>query len=179
MVLMARRRTNRSALGFSLMELVIAVSVLAVGLLGGMSVICVAVASNGGSKLNTTAATLAESTMERILAIPQGAANPATSVTDCTGNTFQINTLLGGSPVTANGLFPGVNYAQAPVAGYSMLYATCSAGPALVYDVRWNIAQGPTPATQLVTVSVKSVAAEGNPAAGLARKFTLHSLRAN
>jgi prepilin-type N-terminal cleavage/methylation domain-containing protein len=176
MVLMKRKRQYADAQGFSLMELMMALSVLAVGLLGGMSVICVAVASNGGSKLNTTAATLAESTMERILATPQ---NGNSATTDCRGNTFAINTALGGSAVTTSGLFPGVNYAQPPVAGYSMLYSTCSAGPALTYDVRWNIAPGPTPSTQLVTVSVKNVAAEGNPAAGLARKFTLHSLRGN
>jgi prepilin-type N-terminal cleavage/methylation domain-containing protein len=179
MVLMAQQRTNRTAQGFSLLEVMIAVSVLAVGLLGGMGVICVATASNGSSKLNTAAATLAESTMERIMAIPQDAvgADAMTSITDCRGNRFVMDTTAGqGSPLTT-GLFPGIDYRQPPVANYSMLYSMCTAGPALAYDVRWRIDPGPTPSTQLITVSVKSVGAAGNPAAGLARKFTLHSLR--
>lgn len=168
--------------GFSLIELMIAMSVLSVGMLGGMAVICVATASNGGSKLNTTAATLAESTMERIMAIPQSATGNAalTSVTDCKGNNLAMDTSVGGSPVTSSGLFPGVDYTQPAVPNYSMLYSMCStAGPGLIYDVRWRIDPGPTPSTQLVTVSVKSVAGGVNPAAGLARKITLHSLRGN
>jgi prepilin-type N-terminal cleavage/methylation domain-containing protein len=164
----------KRAEGFSLLELMIAISVLAVGLLGGMAVICAATASNGGSKLNSAAATLAESTMERISAIPENATGTAATaaVTDCKGNTFTMNTAPGGSP----GPFPAIDYTQPPVANYSMLYSMCSG---LSFDVRWRIDRGPTPSTQLVTVSVKSVAAAGNPAAGLARKFTLHSLRGN
>lgn len=152
----------------------IAISVLAVGLLGGMAVICAATASNGGSKLNSAAATLAESTMERITAIPENATGTAAtaSVTDCKGNTVTMNTALGGSP----GPVSAIDYTQPPVANYSMRYAMCSG---LSFDVRWRIDTGPTPSTQLVTVSVKSVAAAGSPAAGLARKFTLHSLRGN
>ena len=61
------------ARGFSLIELMIAMVVLAVGLLGGIMVIGVAKANNGRSKLHTTAVTLAESTMEKIVAIPRSA----------------------------------------------------------------------------------------------------------
>ncbi len=158
--------------GFSLLELMIACSVLAVGILGGMGVICAASASNGSSKLNTAGATLAESTMERILAVPQ---NGTTGTTDCQGNSFAISTVPGGSGLTG-GLFPGVDYTQPAVPNYSMTYVTCAG---LTFDVRWNVAAGPTPSTQLVTVSVKSLANAANPAAVLARKFTLHSLRGN
>jgi prepilin-type N-terminal cleavage/methylation domain-containing protein len=174
------RKTNAALHGFSLLEVMIAVTVLAVGMVGGIGLICVATASNGGSKLNTAAATLAESAMERITAIPQNAsgADAITSLTDCYGNTFVMNTAVGGSPLTT-GLFPGVDYTQAPLANYSMLYSMCSAGGGLRFDVRWRIDPGPTPATQLVTVSVKSLSGAGSPAAALARKFTLHSLRGN
>src|SRR5260221_5157977 len=55
--------------GFSLIEVMIAMSVLMVGVLGGVLVISVAAANNGQSKLHTTAVTLAASTNERILAI--------------------------------------------------------------------------------------------------------------
>jgi prepilin-type N-terminal cleavage/methylation domain-containing protein len=166
------RVKRTGAEGFSLLELMIAVSVLAVGVLGGIGVICAATASNGGSKLNSAAATLAESTMERITAIPESATVANTSFTDCKGNTFNMDTAVGGSP----GPDGGIDYTQSPVANYSMLYAMCSG---MTFDVRWRIDPGPTRSTQLITVSVKSVPAAGNPAASLARKFTLHTLRGN
>ena len=162
--------------GFSLLEVLIAVSVLAVGILGGMGVICAATASNGSSKLNTAGATLAESTMEKILAVPKTAtgANAMTSITDCNGNAFIINTAAG--PPLPSGSTPSIDYTQPPVANYSMTYTTCSG---LSFDVRWRIDGGPTPSTQFVTVSVKSLRNAGTPAAVLARKFTLRSLRGN
>jgi prepilin-type N-terminal cleavage/methylation domain-containing protein len=161
--------------GFSLLELMIAVCVLAIGILGGMGVICAATASNGSSKINTAAATLAESTMERIMAVPPTATGAAamSTVTDCNGNAFAMNTAPGGSPVSV-GLFSGIDYTQPPASNYSMAYVTCSG---FTFDVRWNIGAGPTPSTQLITVSVKSLRTSGNPAATLVRRFTLHSVR--
>ena len=84
-----------------MIELMIAMAVLAVGLLGGILVIAAATASNGRSKLHTTAVTMAESTMEKIVAIPKKAVGPAaqTRMTDCAGNTFTIETAPGGSPL--------------------------------------------------------------------------------
>ncbi len=63
--------------GFSLIEVMIAMAVLAVGLLGGIVVIGVASANDGRSKLHSTAVTLAQSTMEKIVAIPANAAGTA------------------------------------------------------------------------------------------------------
>lgn len=168
---------SNSRSGFSLLELMIAATILAVGILGGIGVICAATASNGGSKLNTEAATLAESSMEKILAVPLDPTGAAamTSFSDCRGNAFAMNTAPGGSPL-AGGLFPGVDYTKPEVPDYSMTYVMCSG---LTFDVRWNIAQGPTPSTELVTLSVKSVRTPANVAAGFARKFTLHTLKGN
>ena len=166
--------------GFSLIEVMMAMLVLAVGLMGSIGMICVAAASNGGSKLNTTAATLAESTMERIVTIPAGAAGNSalTSLTDCQGNVFTMDSSQGGSPLTTSGAFTGVDFRQPAVPNYSMQYVMCSGGQGMTYDVRWRVDPGPTPSTDLVTVSVRSTAVAGS-AAALARPITLRTLRGN
>ena len=157
-----------------------ALVLLAVGLMGSIGMICVAAASNGGSKVNTTAATLAQSTMERIVAIPQGAAGNGalTSLSDCKNNTFQIDTSQ--SPPLGPGeqLSNGIDFHQPPVPNYSMQYVMCSGGGDVTYDVRWRVDPGPTAATQLVTVSVRSGIGAG-AVATLARPITLRTLRGN
>jgi len=171
--------------GFSMIELMVAIVVMGVGLLGGIVVIAVSTSNNGKSKLHTTAATLAESTMEKILAIPQSAAGALTqtSITDCAGNAFIIETAAGGAAIIPNGFaFSGsVNFSQPPVPNYSMQYVACSNGAAgTVYDIRWRIDPGPTPSTQLVTVSAKpGIGNQAVAAAQFTLPVTLHELRGN
>ena len=166
--------------GFSLIEVMVAMAVLGIGLLGSIGMICAAAASNSGSKLNTTAATLAESTLERIVAVPQGAGGigALTSLTDCQGNVFTMDTSLGGSPAPPAGPATAIDFRQPAVPNYSMQYVMCSGGQNLTYDVRWRVDPGPTPSTGLVTVSVRSRISAG-PAAALARPITLRTLRGN
>jgi prepilin-type N-terminal cleavage/methylation domain-containing protein len=166
MALTSRSRTQRaSAAGFSMIEVMVAMLVLAVGLVASAAVISVAIAGNGRSRFDTTATALAESAMERIVAIPSRATGAAanTSLTDCAGNTFQMSTTLGGAPLITTGPFTGsVDFSQPPVPNYSMRYSACSSAGALTYDVRWRIDPGPTPFTQLVTVSARNVGQSGN-----------------
>lgn len=178
------QQTGRSAQpGFSYVELLIAMTVLSVGLLGGIAVIGAATAGNGRSKLHSTAATLAESTLEKILALPQGLAGAGaqTSMTDCQGNTFTVDTTANpdASPLIDSGAFGGkqVNFAQPPSVGYSMQYVVCAAGQTVSYDVRWRIEPGPTPSTQLVTVSAKALPGTATPAVAFVRPVTLRGLR--
>lgn len=169
-------KRNAKSRGFSLLELAIAMAVLLVGLLGGIVVIGVASANNGRSKFHTTATTLAESTMERILAIPETATGGAaqTQITDCSGNTYTVATAVGGSPLISSGAFSGsIDFSQAAQPNYSMNYAMCATSGG-TYDVRWRVDPGPTPSTQLITVSVKSISANG---ALLTLPYTLHHLR--
>lgn len=173
-------RTAKMSRGFSLIEVTIAMAVLSVGLLGSIVVIAVASANDGRSKLHSTAVTLAESTMEKIVAIPQNAVgtDAETKMTDCSGNSFMIETALGGSDLISSGAFAGsVDFSKPPVGNYSMVYATCGAGTRMSYDVRWKIDPGPTPATQLVTVSARPLVAAG--AAQFTLPYTLHQLRGN
>lgn len=175
-----RARTANMARGFSLIEVMVAMTVLVVGLLGGIVVIAVAGANDGRSKLHSTAVTLAESTMEKIVTIPQNAVGTGaeTKMTDCTGNSFTIETALGGSDLISSGAFAGsVDFSKPAVGNYAMAYSTCGGGTNVSYDIRWRIDPGPTPATQLVTVSAKPTVAVG--AAQFTLPYTLHQLRGN
>jgi prepilin-type N-terminal cleavage/methylation domain-containing protein len=164
--------------GFSLIELMISMAVLAVGLLGGIAVIAVATANNGRSKLHSTASTTAQSIMEKIVAIPQSAVGAAaeTKITDCTGNIYTVETAVGGSDLIDGGAFgAAINFSKPPVDNYSMRYVICSTGGNVGYDVRWKIEAGPTLSTQLVTVSAKPIVTAG--AAQLTLPYTLRQLR--
>jgi prepilin-type N-terminal cleavage/methylation domain-containing protein len=168
------------ARGFSLIEVMIAMAVLVVGLLGGIVVIAVASANDGRSRLHSTAVTLAESTMEKIVAIPQSAVgtDAETKMTDCTGNSFMIETAVGGSDLIGSGAFAGsVDFSKPAIGNYAMVYSTCGAGTNVSYDIRWRVDPGPTPATQLVTVSAKPLVAAG--ASQFTLPYTLHQLRGN
>lgn len=173
-----RRSLNSASRGFTLVELLIAMIVLTAGLLAGIAFLSVATASNSRSKLDTTAATIAESVMERIVSIPQKATGAAagSAITDCAGNTFTIDTVPGGAAVNATG--DRIDFSQPlPAGNYSMPYIVCSSNANVTYDVRWRIDNGPTPATQLVTVGAKVQGGNQNQARLFAFPVNLRTLR--
>ena len=165
---------NHGQRGFSLIEMLLAMLVLTIGMLGGAIMITVAIASNANAKFDTGAVSLAQSTMDRIIVISANAsgANLNTNMTDCNGTVHPVFTAAGGAATTTiNGIANGtqmIDFTQAAVANYSMNYVLCGAGGAgytgnpQVYDVRWNIGPGPTQTTQLVLVAAKNITESGN-----------------
>lgn len=144
------RERNRRQHGTSLIEMLIALVVLTVGLIGSMAIVGVAIGSNYRSKNDTASAALAEMVAGRISAVPvcKGACGAAATVTvtDCANHAHTINvsgTAAGsGALLTANGNIDYVNQAYAGVpAGYRMQYIVCgvTTGTQTVYDVRWNV----------------------------------------
>jgi len=197
---MTKMSAKKTQAGFSLVELLIAMFVMAVGLSAIAILFTTAIASNQRNKVNTTATMLAQTVLDQIAAKPAKDANTVT-ITDCTGAAKTIATASGAAPngagatlvaATGPGGYPvagDIDYTQAFAgvpANYSMLYTDCgnagAAGTALTYEVRWNVmampaAMGATTATfvKVVTVTARQRSA-GTSLAFFARPVTLRTI---
>lgn len=167
----ARRISRRSSSsGMTLIELMIAMVVLAVGLIAIANVVALAIANNSRNRLDTTSVMLSEMVLEQIQSVPASAnVVPGIPITDCAGVVWNVNTTGAPAPAGAGANLIGagaannagdIDYTQAEAAipaGYSMDYTTCGpAGQQFVYEVRWNIVTNPANNfTKVVTVSAR------------------------
>lgn len=158
----------------TLIELMIAMVVLAVGLGALVTLFVSAALSNNKNSRDATATLLAQLVLEQISA--QSPNSTATILlTDCTGNRWAIATTGGAAPggagalldtITTDYTYGGINpnqaYSAVPpatstVAGYAMQYVDCGAGGTQsTYDVRWNVINIDT-YTRLITVSARQL----------------------
>ncbi len=148
-------RTNKKAFrkerGMSLIELMIAMIVLLVGIIGSMSLIAYAIGGNGRSRQQSNSTVISQMVAEKISSQKASLSNNLT-ITDCAGTNTTVYTAAGGATLTSAG---DADYSQAAVTGYQMYYTDCgTSGRLMIYDVRWNITQ-PTPYVKLITVSTK------------------------
>jgi prepilin-type N-terminal cleavage/methylation domain-containing protein len=157
MAMMKRRKQNsksRQQGGMTLIELMIAMVVLAVGIVGSMALIIRAVGGDSWSKQLSNSTVLAQTVTERIMAIP-ASTNTIVTITDCANNVSNVSTSPGGPAVNANG---DLDFTQAAVANYQMLYTDCDTnGHQATYDVRWNVSAiaGSSGFVKLLTVSAQ------------------------
>jgi len=173
------RRTKKSTTsgqesGLTLIELMIAMVVLAVGILGSMGLIIRAIGGDAWSKQLSNSTVLAQAVTERIMAIP-AATNTIVTINDCTNNPLNVNTAPGGPGVTATG---DLDFTAAAVANYQMLYTDCNTnGRQSIYDVRWNITaiNNSLVFAKLVTVSAQ-LKHNGNNAVAFAPVATVRTI---
>jgi len=177
-------KKTRGERGLTLIELLIALTVMAIGMAGLLPVILGALASNSRNKQDTTSVMLAQMVADRIR---NASAGTIFAIPDClpaaAGGPINhtINTTAGPSPAagqfaqnqanvnpsTAAAPLPGtIDYTQAFAAipaGYRMRFSTCAVAPFAgattvgrnaFYDVRWNITQVDS-FTRLVTVAAR------------------------
>jgi len=172
-----RRRplgSSHSDDGTSMIELMIAMVVLAVGL-GALAVLfAVTAKANGKSSKDTSATLLSQLVLESIAAQHPTVVTPI-PITDCAGNVWQLGQGNGGAAGNApTGLgatliaagtnagnidwtqgYAAVGPASAVAPGYAMRYVDCAInGRQTVYEVRWNV-MTIDPYTRLVTVSAR------------------------
>lgn len=147
--------------GSSLIEVMFAMFILAIGILGSLVLILSAMGANARSSQDTNATMLTQSVMAQVLSASANS-SPTLSVTDCGGVSHGIAT-LGAAPPGIGAKLNGnghVDFSQTrggpgSPPNYYMLYKTCGVKEGQkTYDVRWNI-QTLSTHTKLVTVSAK------------------------
>ncbi len=159
--------------GMTLIELMIALTVLTVGLAALLGLLSVAIASNTRNKLDTGGTFAAQAVLETIAAQPAGT---DVTMTDCAGNSITVKTAspaVGASPnyTGANLMSDGTGRidfqgqaASSVTTGYKASYVGCGpAGNRVTYDVRWRV-QTVSAYSRLVTVGAaqtQAVAALG------------------
>jgi Tfp pilus assembly protein PilV len=139
MELMTRKKNSRAANtqeGLTIIELMIAMFVLAVGILGSMSLVIMAINGDFRSKQQSNSTALAQMVTEKIMSIPAWT-SPTLTLTDCTNTNFNIATAAGGGALNSSG---DVDFTQAKVTSYNMAYTDCgTANRQMTYDVRWRV----------------------------------------
>jgi len=160
--------------GMSLIELMIAMVVLAVGL-GALTVLFISSASADNRNSRDTSATLLSQLVLEQISAQHPNSIASIILTDCAGNQWDIATAgavapsgVGATLVTDpasqyyGGIDPTQDYAAVPpataaVPGYAMQYVDCNTGGRqAVYDVRWNIINV-SPYARMITVSSRQL----------------------
>lgn len=145
----------------TLIELLIAGTVLVVGMLSLMGLLMLAIGNNGRSKIDSTATMLTQGVLEQISAkLAGGGPGSITDNANCngTGNTWTIDTSSGNGSQGANLLSGKIDFTQtqaAVPANYFMNYVDCNNNIITMYDVRWNVQTIGTNGTYLVTVGAR------------------------
>jgi prepilin-type N-terminal cleavage/methylation domain-containing protein len=186
-----RRRARLGESGMSLLELMIAMTVLTVGMLGSMVMILTAMESNSRNKTDNLATILDQEVMEKFATLNNYPKAGSATIYDCAltgGNADSHLVSLGqgtyasggnGAALYTSSTVPAgynvgdIDWSQATptlatstTAGYAMLYRTCSGDN---YEVRWNIMDanssiptGTVSRISLLTVSARQTAAKGS-----------------
>lgn len=156
--------------GMTIVELLIAMTILAVGLGGIVNLLVVALETDNRNSKDTSATLLAQMVVEQISAQHPNS-NAAISITDCAGNAWSISTTPAASPSGAGATlvtsstaagYGGIDPTQAYstiTAGYAMKFVDCggvgNTGLPTTYDVRWNVMTVDANYTRLITASAR------------------------
>jgi prepilin-type N-terminal cleavage/methylation domain-containing protein len=160
---------RNSQQGTTLIELMIAMVVLAIGLGGITTLLVVAIGTNNRNSRDTTATMLAQLVIEEIGSQDPNSGILTIPITDCAGNAFNMAVTDGAAPAgtganlvtnAASINYGGIDQTQAVgaiPAGYQMSYVDCSAagGVKTTYDVSWNVMTVAATNTRLITASAR------------------------
>lgn len=176
-------KATRRERGTSLIELMLALLVLAIGLIGSVPLICVAISNNYRSRSDSTSAALAEMIVDQIAAIPVGSSTTTVTIKDCANNSITVNSAGSSTGTGANLSGGNVDYTQSFASvpsGYAIEYTVCgvSNGTQSVYDVRWNVTTVPSGDADFVVVGARPLGAGNNPLV-FAQPVNVHTVVGN
>lgn len=143
MIRVARQRQARRGKsqedGLTFIELLMAMTLLTIGLSAVLGLITMAMGTNNRNKKDTTAVLLAQNVVELLSNVPASVDNRVIKLVDCAGNSWDISTTPGGAPLVSG--TTNIDFTSTyETGGYSMRYVTCGPpGQMAVYDVRWNV----------------------------------------
>jgi type II secretory pathway pseudopilin PulG len=154
--------------GATLIELMIAMLVLAIGLGALTTLFVVSMATNNRNSKDTTATLLAQKVVEELSAQNVNS-TVVVNLTDCVGNAWQIPSTQGAAWPTGQGaalmnnaaspFYGGIDFTQgigAVPQGFAMQYVDCDPnGQQTTYDVRWNVISVTANSTRLITASAR------------------------
>jgi len=196
------KRTRPNEGGFTLVELMMAITVLAIGMLGAMAMVLAGMQTDSRNKTDTTATVLDQEIIEKFSTLKLYPTPVFVTVLDCGlagANAHEASMGQGASPA-GNGavLYTGATaptpaqvgdidwtqpvppLATAVAQGYAMEYQTCSGD---IYEVRWNV-MDVTPAAppagssgrlSLLTVSTRPKSAVSAAAGGAQNRAILYA----
>jgi Tfp pilus assembly protein PilV len=146
----------------TIIEVLIAMTVLTVGMLGSMIMILVGMQSNSRNKNDTSAVVLDQEILEKFATLKNYPKTGTANIYDCAANgtNLHLASLVQGPSPSGSGATlytagtaptpgqagdidwtqPAPALATATIAGYAMQYQTCNGD---IYEVRWNIMQAP------------------------------------
>lgn len=160
--------------GTTLIELMMAMLVLAIGFGGVTTLLVTAMASNNRASRDTTSTLLAQKVIEEISSQNVNVFT-AVKVTDCSGTQLTFATAAGatgtgtGAKLKSDGTIDFTQSFAAIPSGYAMHYVDCSSagGLATVYDVRWNVMSISSNTTaRLVTAAARPTSSNVNQLGG-------------
>ena len=176
--LSARRARRQASSGMGLIELMIAMTVLTVGMLGSMVMIVTGMESNTRNKRDNSATILDQELLETFATLKNYPQTGTVTITDCalSGSNTHLASLVQGT-YAANGAGAAlvttgtaaqnvgdIDWTQATptlatstIAGYAMMYQTCGGE---IYEVRWNVMDanaGILPAGDVSRISLLTV----------------------
>lgn len=183
-------RKGSEASGFTLIEVLLAMVILAIGMAGLLPMILISMNNNTATRQDAQAVLLAEKVIDTIASQPANSDATFTMV-DCRpggiggAQTFTVNSAAGGAtvvPVSSSSMYPagsidfGQAYSAVP-ANYKMTFFTCgdtqdtttTDNTQVPFDVRWNVTLA-TDNIKVVTVSARRM---GNVVAGAGIKSAL------
>jgi type II secretory pathway pseudopilin PulG len=185
----ARKPARLGESGISMIELLIAMTVLAVGMLGAVGMILAGVQSNSRSKTDSTAVVLDQEILEMFATYKNYPTSGFVAINDCgvgvtsvhNASVVQAAGPLGAGATlytAATAPLPGnvgdIDWTQPTpvlatnaVTGYAMQYQACNGD---TYEVRWNVMEvSPNPSSRISLLTVSS----RQTAAGATRNATL------